>query len=646
LNAPTFGKEPRIDQLWRWLGIVVWLAVTAAILAHYENKLYSTSIDVGLHGTLVSRLMESSDLPQIDENLAEMATYPRFAHSLAAWAGIEADSALDGMQWISFLSVVILWTAIGISLLRLPGRMRRLAFIGLVIALLANRQWIGLEIFGSELVRTYFFAHFVAQAMAIGLLTIALQREWAKPESMSHLLILGLGAPLLVSVHLLPSVELLGTLGALVALNGMASKSTNRRRELLAGGAIFGLSLALTVLNPDFLALVRLSANNGLMQLKFMHGVRDMAALSMLVALLSLAMITLWWRKQSHSASYEGLLLKYFGAFGMTIAGLCMLQILLLAGFAKGSEYACFKYATGLQSMLIVDVVLLLAHLGGSRKPGTDSGPQVFAPTALAALACVCVFPRDGFIVTDKINEAARDARSFARSNQSPLAGTHDLAIGIPEIESFGDYLVSRMALGSPSLGDAYDILIGKIPNDSRHIRWILTGERVKPWDLQECRRGTAGPLVAVDAACAYATINKLDCAGTVDFKSRGALDRASTGFSKPDPNGRWSEGNAATLTCERTGALPGTAYLESAGLVSETHNQTMIVAVNNELPQTVEYSETSPTRTVAIPLPQDNSSTLTFRFSFPDAISPRELGVNEDERKLAVMMFRLKFEP
>jgi hypothetical protein len=646
VSDTNLNDKAGIKQLWRWLGLLVWLAVSAAILVHYQNRLYSTSIDVGLHGTLVSRLMDSSKLPEIDENLAEMATYPRIAHSLAAWAGVEADSALDGMQWVANLSVILLWSAIGFALLRLPRQMRQLAFAGLALALLANRQWAGLEMFGSELVRTYFFAHFVAQAIAICLLTLALQREWARPESISHLLILGLGAPILVSVHLLPAVELLGTLGALVVLSGLVDRSTNRRRNLLAGCAIVGLSLVLTVLNPDFLALARLSTNNGLMQLNFVHSVRGMVVLSMLVVLLSLGMIALWWRQQARGATYDELLLKYFGAFGLSIAGLCMLQILLLAGFAKGSEYACFKYATGLQSMLVIGVVLLFAQLGSNRKPSADSGPILFAPSALAALACVCVLPKDSFVLTNKIVDAIREARSFAKSNERPPAGTHDFAIGIPEIGSIGDYLVSRMALGSPSLGESYDILLGKIPGDAQHIRWILTGENVKPWDQAECRRGTAGRLIAVDGACVYATISKLDCSGIIEFSSRGALDTASTGFSKPEADGRWSEGNAATLTCQRTDTTPRMAYLETAGLVSKTHNQTMIVAVNDELPQTFEYSEASPSRTVAIPLPGGNPSTLTFKFSFPDAISPRELGINVDERKLAVMMYRLKFEP
>ena len=162
LSTPNSSNQLRIGRIWRWLGIFVWLAVAAAILAHLHDRLYSTSIDVGLHGTLVSRLMESSSLPEVDENLGAMAIYPRIAHNIAAIVGVEVNSALDGMQYVSVFAVILLWSAIGFGLLRLPRRKRFLAFAGLMIALLVNRQWIGLELFGSELVATYFFAHFVA----------------------------------------------------------------------------------------------------------------------------------------------------------------------------------------------------------------------------------------------------------------------------------------------------------------------------------------------------------------------------------------------------------------------------------------------------------------------------------------------------
>ena len=100
-----------------------------------------------------------------------------------------------------------------------------------------------------------------------------------------------------------------------------------------------------------------------------------------------------------------------------------------------------------------------------------------------------------------------------------------------------------------------------------------------------------------------------------------------------------------ATLICDRVDPTTRVAYLDTAGLVSDTHPQHMTVWVNDKNPQTIEYSEKIPARTIKLALPADNSSQLTFRFKFPDAISPAELGMNADQRKLAVFMYRMRFE-
>ena len=627
------------------MGVFVWLVVSAAILAHLHGRIYSTSIDVGLHGTLVSRLMESSNLPKVDENLAEMATYPRIAHLIAARVGNEVNSALDGMQYVAYFSVILLWSAIGYALVRLPPRKRVIAFVALACALLANRQSFGFEIFGSELVATYFFAHMVAQALSLCLLVVALQLEWRRPESFNHFLLLGLGGALLTSVHLLPAVESIGTLGVLVLLGALVDSREKRTQRLLAGAGIALFSLGLIVVNPDFMAMYQLSSNNGLMQLSHIHNVRDVAVLAIVVALLSLVLIAAWWRKQRAAASYEGLLLKYFGAFGLTVSGLCVIQILLYVGFSKGSEYACFKYATALQSLALLNLILLIAQMGRDRATARDAGPSVFTPSALAALTCACVFANDTFVATGPIISAEREARLFVKSAESHPPGAHDIAIGIAGIGGFGNFLVSRLALGTPSLGDAYNVLLGHVPKDAARIDRIVSSSGSDPWDVAKCRRGASGSLMILDGSCVYGEFTSLKCVDTIEFSSRGAMDQAITGFSKPEANGRWSEGSVATLTCKTDGNAAHTAYLETAGLVTESHRQRMTVSVNAGEPQTIEYSALVPSRRVEISLPTDNPAQLDFHFSFPDAASPHELGINNDARTLGVLMFSIKFE-
>ena len=641
--SSTPPAEARLETLWTWLGFVAWFLVTAFLVSLYAERLYSSSIDVGLHGSLVSRLMQSWQLPAVDPYLAEMATYPNISHLLASILGQQFDSAITGMQVVGYFSVLLLWGAIGASLIRLPRCSFACASIGLTIFLVANRLWLGLEIFGNELVGTYYFAHFVAQAISICALVTALNLQHSKPDSRIPYLMLGLTAPVLASVHLLPAFEILGTLGILVLLE-LASRRKDVRRWGF-GAAVLLTGAALTFINPDTMSMIRVSVNNGAVRLHYLQGVKDMALLAMAVGILSLLMLSVWWRSRDRSDNYAGYLHKYFGAFGSSVSAFCLLQILLFVTFGKGSEYACFKYAIGLQSLLALDIILLLSSVAQCPQRWGDRGPRALFPAALATLACICTFPLTGFFSTQGIVDAERNARQFFKPESNSALPQHDLALGIRGIGNIGDYLVSRIALGAPPVGEAFTALLGSPPRDARGIGRIVTSRNSIPWDVQACRKAISGDLIALDASCVFASFGDLKCTDTVEFVSRGPLDHAITGFTLPDQDGRWSEGPNASLTCEISDASIHVAHFRTAALVNDSHAQTMIVSVNGGEPIDIEYSSENPSRLVSIPLAVRGSSKLRFTFSFPQAISPLELGINGDDRKLSVKFYDLRFE-
>ena len=639
----TSPAEARLETLWTWFGFVTWILVTVFLVSLYAERMHSSSIDVGVHAALVSRLMQSWQLPAVDPYLAEMATYPNVSHLLASILGQQFDSAITGMQVVAYFSVLLLWGAIGASLVRLPRCTFACASIGLAVFLVANRLWLGLEIFGSELVGTYYFAHFVAQAISICALVAALGLEYSKPDSRTPHLVLGLTAPVLASVHLLPSFEVLGTLGILVLL-----ELASRRKEVRQwgfGAAVLLTGAALTFINPDTMSMIRVSVNNGTVRLHYLEGVKDLALLAMSVGILSLLMLSVWWRSRDRSDNYAGYLHKYFGAFGLSVSAFCLSQILLYVAFGKGSEYACFKYAIGLQSLLALDVVLLLSSVARCPQRRTDRGPRALFPAALVALACICTFPLSGFFSTQGIVDAERDARQFFKPESNSPIPQHDLALGIRGIGDFGDYLVSRIALGAPPVGEAFTALLGSPPKDARGIDRIVTSRNSVPWDVEACRKAISGDLIALDASCVFASFGDLKCTDTIEFVSRGPLDNALTGFALPDQDGRWSEGPNATLTCEISDASIHVAHFGTVALVNDSHAQTMIVSVNGGEPMNIEYSSENPSRLVSIPLAVRGASELRFTFSFPHAISPLELGINGDDRKLSVKFHDLRFE-
>lgn len=635
----------KLTSPWYSAGLLGWLALVSLVLIFEVGKLYSTSIDIGLHGTLVSRLMDSWQLPSVDENLAEMADYPRIAHLAASLVGRVAGSAMTGMQVIAVGAVFFLWSMVGIGLAGLP-RQRFLASISaLAILVVIFCKYLGVEIFGSELVSTYFFSHLVAQSLAIAVVVGALRSEQSGSNLLVPYSILGASAPVLASVHLLPAVEMLGVLAILVALNALNRHAAGRKNTAWSGLGIVVVSTLLTVVNPDFLAMVRLSANNGEMLLHYASSLQGVLVLASLVVVVSCCMLFLWWRALCSGGDYRHLLLKYFGAFGLAVAGLCLLQLFLYAALGQASPYACFKYVIGLQSILLIDAALLATLRMRSGSKSDLPGARPLASGLLAALACICVFSGPVALDTGTLVSAEREARALAGSLPRNHFGKHDLAIGIDGVPPIGSYFISRAVLRSPSLGMTLDVLFGRMPQPIEQVDRILTSAQSSPWDVAECRQENSGKLVVIDATCAFASMGNLKCEGTIPFSRRGALDMATTGFPNASSEGRWSEGPQATFACELMEPYPNSAYVSAAGLVTDAHRQRMIVSINGEPAQTVEFSAGSASSTTRIPLPASAHGRLVFQFNFPDAVSPAELGMNADQRKLAVMIYSIRFE-
>lgn len=633
-----------VARQWRYASVVIWLAVGVALVASFIGQLFSASADLGHHAVLISRLMESWWLPETDANLQYMTSYPRGAHLLGSIVGLLSGSALNGMQTVAILALFGLWSAIGASLNGLQSRQGLRAAACLGIALLLNTV-IGLEVFGNELISNYFFAHMVSQSLALVVFVVALRSEFATSSRLVSYLALGIAAPLLTSVHLLPAIELLGTLALLILANFLAGKSKEPKRELLTGIFIVAASACLTIANPAFRAMYQVSGHEGTTLLRFITGLPSLVAVATVTILLSSALLVVWWRERNQINDYPAMLAKYFGALGLSVSGLCLLQILLHSMFDLGSQYACFKYAIGMQSLLVVNLALL-SSLFWKKDDRSGSGfHKAIIPTALATCAVLTLFLRHSPIPTHALVTAEKDARAYAKANVTKSPGKQDIAVDIQGVSQVGSYLISRASLGTSDEWMLYEVLLGQLPSHPELLHRVLTSPGSKPWDVPICRRGIAGSLVVVDGVCAFGAMGSLPCAGTINFSSRGALDKVVTGFSPAEPNGRWSEGSNAVLRCKVETALPATAYLNTVGLVTDAHMQRMIVSVNDEPAQTVEYSAQSPSRVVAIPLPHQAASELVFKFTFPDAISPRDLGMSIDSRMLAVKMHSLRFE-
>lgn len=640
LHRASMGRQLRAA------GATIWLTTCVALIAFFGDSIHSTSADLGHHAVLVSRLMETWSLPDVDANLQYMASYPRGAHLLASIAGQFSGSSILGMNTVALLAVFCLWSAIGAALSGLESG-NALKAAGCVGAALLLNTLVGLEVFGSELIANYFFAHMVSQALAVMLCVLALRREGASSRTLVSYLALGAGAPLLTSVHLLPALELLGTLAILVFANFLARTSANPKRELATGLLILAAAIGLTLANPAFRAMFMVSGHEGATALRHVTGLPALVAVAIVGTALSSTLMVVWWRGKSASRSYPAIVAKYFGALGLSVSGLCLIQLLLHSMFDVGSRYACFKYAIGMQSLILINLALLASRFWKTTNdPTRTSGlSAAILPAALATCAILSLFLRSPAIPIHPWVSAETDARTYVGENRKAANGRQDIAVDIPGVPSTGSYLISRTSLRNADEWMLYEILQGHLPTRLHDIDRVFTGRGSDLWDVRACRRGSAGALIVLDAACVADAIAQLPCSGTILFSSSGPLDKVTHGFSVAESNGRWSAGKRATLRCQVRSALPDVAYLNAIGFVTEKHAQRMLISVNGSAAQTVEFTPGAPSQIVAIPLPRPAPSELMFTFTFPDAISPKELGLSSDARTLAVKMYSLRFE-
>lgn len=124
------------------------------------------------------------------------------------------------------------------------------------------------------------------------------------------------------------------------------------------------------------------------------------------------------------------------------------------------------------------------------------------------------------------------------------------------------------------------------------------------------------------------------------DFARAAGVDGVAVdGFDLPEPFGRWSKGNRASIRYHLPAALPQARMARitfAAALVKGRHLQTVRVTVNHGATHQFVFVG-SARRVIDIALPTGMPQDGVIAFELPDAISPRQLSLNDDARQLAV---------
>jgi hypothetical protein len=492
---------------------VLLLLTAASLLVWSLDSLWGTSTDLAHHYALVARLSELWTMPYSgNATLGEMNYYPRSSHIMAAIVGRVLGSVLLGMQFITLLSVMVLWASLASIVLSVPKKSGWIAAILLSAALWANRCYLHLELGADEVIENFFYAQLVAQAFAmlVVAISLALERRGVNP-TLRYALLVG-GIYVATGMHLLPALELLCFFAALVGVDLYQKGNLHTRhwRSALVPLLLLLGAAAALLTHPSFAAMSGISNNNGSITGRTIQSMGAFMAYSGLHMVFSAGLLLLWWRLDPLKHAPHWLGVKYIALFGLAVSGLCLLQVLALQ-LGHGSEYSVKKYIFALNTSLLIEAVLCVTLLIAWRWPGkrADRSPSSGATladlraSALTVVAFLCVTPAIAPLDTSNL-VALEHQLQLQRDLLLPnLPGKSNYLAQVDGLPNSVAYMMSIGVLKSPRSAHPDLAQPHWWIDDWSQVATVVTSQNSSLDQDPACRRAApVNTLVMLDGAC------------------------------------------------------------------------------------------------------------------------------------------------
>lgn len=630
------------------------LAFAGAILL--INGFWATSIDLAHHYALINRLSELWGMPRwFDLSLMEMNYYPNYAHVLAVVFGVLGGSPFLGMHFVALLSVTLIWTSLAFILIRQRSSESKY-FLFFFFVGLGCVKFLRFEVHGYEIVGDYFYAQLVGQAfLFLSLLVYCRLIDARKAYCAS--LFLASAAFFSAGIHLLAALELLAFLGIHIFVRYFFS-ATHSVRVLIFELTICSIGGVMVLLHPSFSAMTGIANNNGGLWFKLTPTVAGLSGVAVFVMFLSVVLLYLERCTDGRRADVDPCSgLSVISTYALAVVGLFFLQfIAYLLNF--GSEYAVKKYGYGLNTSLVLLLVLLLARVfsgwrveGGAHKQRSSSQWINVLPLIVAAIGILAVVPPKKDIVSAKaLVDIDVATRNFYSLHPVLKNETGDALLDFPGARGVDAYMFSIGAMHLPRGQVAESIITGKVAQNFDNFRYLLVGfdsDLATP----ACVDSLAGSgLIAVDAACAKKAA--VECKQEIDFSSGGNATYLNLGgFSYPEGFGRWTDGHTANVVCVAPrGFLESFPIMKlsfSGGFSPADIKQEFSVSLNgkdvgkfilDEGPQDIEVSLKD--------VDLASSGRLEISLDIPNAVSPQAMGLGQDTRMLGLGLSRIRFSP
>ncbi|MFY8096146.1 MAG: DUF7024 domain-containing protein [Niveispirillum sp.] len=630
-------------------------------------------VDMAHHYALVQRLVEkwrfapADDLVALSidwQSLGEMIQYPALSHRLAAIVGQVLGSAFLGMQVVALMATAMIWAGIGAALLSAPRTSAWVAALVTAPCLAVTTLVFHLPVHGGEVVNAYFFAQLVGQAFAIAcvLAWVSAQR---RGDAVALPGLLMLAAPSAVAwFHLLPALQLLAFFGCAALVEGWTASPGHRRRRFFINGGLTAAGAVLLSVNPSVRAMLDIATNNGDLPLALPAGNGVFAALAIIVLGLVAINLVLWQRLALRLDGRAFVGFKALILFAAAAALLCLAQIGAVE-MGIGNDYAVRKYIYSLMSGIAVQAGVLAGLIVALRRSDPDAAAEGARPHGLA----VSVFMIAAFAlttpphlwegaatVTARIVGYERQVKVLRDTRVPAAQGRHDVVAGLAGVPPAISYMFSIGLMGTPRDMNATAILLGREMPEPDNVGSIIASVGAAPYDVRACRSFvSASGLTIVDGSC-YATERqrRQACEGEFDFRlggSAGNFDHLLSGFSSPEPAGRWTDGDAASFRCRQPEGLRAAVRvtLETSAFLHPTQGpkrQRAIVKLNGRPVAEHIFTADAGEKIFDLPLSVADGPEVEIVIETPDAAVPADQGLGNDPRRLGVQVRRIQFSP
>jgi hypothetical protein len=624
------------------LGPAILLLTVVALTLIFADKVWSASVDLAHHYALVARLMEHGHAAfAFDPSLGEMNSYPRLSHQLAAAAGRITGSPLAGMQTVAVASLMLLWAAFASLLGSLPQRMALAAAFAWTALLAINHYLLHMPLHGDELIGNFFYAQLAGQALCLCGVLFAFHLERRGAPFWLRCALLAPGAWLLTGVHLLPALVLLLTGGLALATELLALWRAKRGR-LAAATAVAAVTclaaVAAVLSHPAFRAMSEISTQNGGMVLPYLDNTKTLLCFSAAMAAVSAAQMVFWARRRHDERLMA---VKYIGAYGLAVSGLCLLQgVALVFGF--GSEYAMRKYAFALDTAALTALSLIPAMLVYRRECVKETRLLAVLPAFLTVAAVGAVAAPPAVFDMRKLEALERGVMGL--SGQATAApGKFSYVIEATDGTALTEYMMSIAHLHIPRMenANAASLLFQRSLVDWPAVGAVLTAQGSAFDHAPECRRGPPfGGMVALDGTCLLKRAADTD---RIAFTQANKVFPCTLqGFSAREANGTWTEGRQASLRCSLAARDKAAGRVEIAA--SAFHGrQRAILTVQGQPPQ--EFVFGASTQTISLAAGASAPGEIVMQLALPDAVSPQQLGLSTDSRVLGLFVQALEYK-